>query len=251
MKKLLTLTLSVLFFVATTGTSFAAYGVQAKTSGCTANKVLPDSACTPGAILTTNTATICTVGYTKTVRNVPLSEAKKVFAEYGIPYSSHASYEVDHLVSLELGGSNDISNLWPESRVITNGSLVKDKLENSLHAQVCSGKMTIQTAQSAIATNWLTAYNAPLKASATKASAVKKTPAPVQQTKTVVQTPPPTQLSTPANPSPVQAPSPVPSTQAPDSRPTGATARCGDGSFSFSTSRSGTCSRHGGVAQWY
>lgn len=32
--------------------------------------------------------------------------------------------------------------------------------------------------------------------------------------------------------------------------PSGATARCGDGSYSFSQSRRGTCSHHGGVAEW-
>jgi hypothetical protein len=34
------------------------------------------------------------------------------------------------------------------------------------------------------------------------------------------------------------------------SAPAGATAKCGDGSYSFSQHRSGTCSHHGGVAQW-
>jgi Protein of unknown function (DUF3761) len=32
--------------------------------------------------------------------------------------------------------------------------------------------------------------------------------------------------------------------------PQGATAQCRDGSYSFSKSRRGTCSRHGGVAKW-
>jgi hypothetical protein len=32
--------------------------------------------------------------------------------------------------------------------------------------------------------------------------------------------------------------------------PAGATAQCGDGTFSFSTHRQGTCSHHGGVARW-
>lgn len=32
--------------------------------------------------------------------------------------------------------------------------------------------------------------------------------------------------------------------------PTGATAKCGDGSYSFSQSHRGTCSRHGGVREW-
>lgn len=34
-------------------------------------------------------------------------------------------------------------------------------------------------------------------------------------------------------------------------RPAGATARCRDGSYSFSLSRRGTCSHHGGVVEWY
>ena len=34
------------------------------------------------------------------------------------------------------------------------------------------------------------------------------------------------------------------------SAPSGATARCRDGSYSFSRHRRGTCSHHGGVAQW-
>lgn len=33
-------------------------------------------------------------------------------------------------------------------------------------------------------------------------------------------------------------------------QPAGATARCEDGTYSFSESRSGTCSHHGGVAEW-
>jgi hypothetical protein len=32
--------------------------------------------------------------------------------------------------------------------------------------------------------------------------------------------------------------------------PAGATAQCGDGTYSFSQHRSGTCSHHGGVAKW-
>lgn len=33
--------------------------------------------------------------------------------------------------------------------------------------------------------------------------------------------------------------------------PSGATAKCADGTFSSSQSCSGTCSGHGGVAAWY
>jgi len=36
-----------------------------------------------------------------------------------------------------------------------------------------------------------------------------------------------------------------------DGPPAGATAKCNDGTYSFSQHRSGTCSHHGGVAIWY
>ena len=42
----------------------------------------------------------------------------------------------------------------------------------------------------------------------------------------------------------------VPSPVFTNKRPAGATARCGDGSYSFSQNRRGTCSHHGGVAEW-
>ena len=144
-----------------TGTGGTAnFGVQTKTSGCQAHNGLPDSACTPGAILATGTKdAICKSGYAKSVRNVPDSEKNQVYAEYGITSHAPGQYEVDHLVSLELGGSNDIANLWPELASPTPGFHEKDKVENYLHSQVCSGAVSLQQAQVEIATNWLAVYN--------------------------------------------------------------------------------------------
>ncbi|GAC1422073.1 MAG: hypothetical protein PVS3B3_34680 [Ktedonobacteraceae bacterium] len=144
------------------GTSGGAthFGVQTKTSGCQAHNALPDSACTPGAILSTGTKeAICVSGYARTVRNVPESEKIQDYNEYGISHHSPGEYEVDHLVSLELGGSNDISNLWPELASPTPGFHEKDKVENYLHDQVCKGAISLQQAQTEIATNWLAVYN--------------------------------------------------------------------------------------------
>jgi hypothetical protein len=93
--------------------SSAHFGVRSKTLNCVANQPLPDPACSPGAVLTTDSGVICV--YTQTVRGVPISEKQQVFAEYGLDWSEHGDYEVDHIISLELGGSNDISNLYPES----------------------------------------------------------------------------------------------------------------------------------------
>ncbi len=144
----------------TTSTSTAhQFGVRTKTSGCQARGALPDPDCTPGAIFAdATTDKICQSGYASSVRNVPTSEKDQVYAEYGIASHYPGQYEVDHLVSLELGGSNDISNLWPEAASPTPGFHQKDKVENYLHDQVCSGKIALHDAQVEIATNWLQIY---------------------------------------------------------------------------------------------
>jgi len=135
-------------------------GAQTKTSGCIAHGGLPDSACTPGTVFRNATQQqICTYGYTSSVRNVPYSEKYQAYAEYRIYHHSSGQYEVDHLIPLELGGSNDIANLWPEAAYPKPGFHEKDKVENFLHDQVCSGTISLKDAQTEIATNWLAVYN--------------------------------------------------------------------------------------------
>ena len=93
------------------------------------------------------------------MRNVPTSEKNQVYAEYGKTRHAPGQYEVDHLVSLELGGSNNIANLWPEAASPKPGFHEKDQVENYLHDQVCSGAIPLKQAQIEIATNWLAVYN--------------------------------------------------------------------------------------------
>jgi len=135
-------------------------GNQTKTTDCIPQNGLQDTACSPGAIFPEATKDqICTPGYSKSVRNVPVEEKNQVYAEYGITSHKTGQYEVDHLISLELGGSNDISNLWPEAAEPRPGFHEKDQVENYLHNQVCSGKISLQEAQQQIAKNWLDIYH--------------------------------------------------------------------------------------------
>lgn len=139
-------------------------GEQTRTSGCEARGPLPDSACSPGAIFPDATKEqICVSGYSSSVRNVPQSEKDTVYQEYGITHHTKGEYEVDHLISLELGGSNDIANLWPEAASPTPGFHEKDMVENYLHDLVCSGKIPLSQAQEIIRTNWLQVYQHMLK----------------------------------------------------------------------------------------
>lgn len=121
--------------------------------------VLPDPAKTPGDVLTSDSAIICKSGYSKTVRNVPQQVKEQVYRNYGIYSRQSGEYEVDHLISLELGGSNSIRNLWPESyQTQPLNAHVKDQIENKLHELACGGKITFSEAQQAIAHNWQEAY---------------------------------------------------------------------------------------------
>jgi len=121
--------------------------------------LVPDRHLTPGATLPVTVADISQDGYTKTVRDVPARTKLRVFAEYGIVHPSRGQFEVDHLIPLELGGSNSIKNLWPESyRTRPWNAHIKDELENKLHEMVVSGRLDLRTAQQAIAQNWIAAY---------------------------------------------------------------------------------------------
>ena len=139
--------------------SSAGISQRTKSSGCVSANALPDQACTPGAVFPAVTKEqVCISGYSSQVRDVPESLKEEVYAEYGITSHQSGQYEVDHQISLELGGSNEIANLWPEPAEPRPGFHEKDKVENYLHAQVCSGAMSLQEAQNLIAHNWLDVY---------------------------------------------------------------------------------------------
>jgi hypothetical protein len=136
---------------------------RTKTSGCKLGAE-PDRRCSPGAYYSGLTKTvICSSSFhTSSTRHVPDSEKHEVEIEYGLapkPYGS--TLEIDHIVSLELGGSNDAANLYPEEATFANnapGFHVKDKLENAVHKAVCAGTISLRSAQQQIASNWEKLY---------------------------------------------------------------------------------------------
>jgi hypothetical protein len=148
------------------GQTIVEIGKQTKMTGCVSDGVLPDSACTPGAIDPKVTeqlvnGTICVSGYSSDVRpSSSVTNKIKVsqLLAYGFP-DTMSDYELDHLISLELGGCPDcVANLWPEPYNIAMGARQKDKVENYLHKEVCNGDMTLEEAQTQIATDWTAVY---------------------------------------------------------------------------------------------
>jgi hypothetical protein len=120
---------------------------------------LPDPKLTPGAVRTADAALLCRPGYARSVRRVSRADKAMIYREYGIRHRAPYSFEVDHLVPLEIGGSNRRANLWPESYLAKPWNAhVKDRLEDWLHRQVCAGHLPLAQAQHEIATDWIAAY---------------------------------------------------------------------------------------------
>lgn len=124
-----------------------------------ANSPVPNPHLTPGATRLVTVSDVCRVHGSTQDHSLPASLQQKIFREYGIANARPSDYELDYLITPELGGSDDVRNLWPEphNRTVWN-SYVKDELENRLHQMVCDGTINLQTAQRDISTDWIAAY---------------------------------------------------------------------------------------------
>jgi hypothetical protein len=90
---------------------------------------------------------------------VPRAVALKVFAAYGVSDPHPRAYELDYLIAPELGGTNDIRNLWPQPyRTLPWDAHAKDALEDHLYGLVCKGSLDLATAQEDISRDWIAAY---------------------------------------------------------------------------------------------
>lgn len=131
-------------------------------------KPLPDQRCTPGAINPTVTITVLRNPDFRTscVRDQASSSTEKqsTYRAYEItkpvPNSgANMVCELDHVISLELGGADTVDNIWPQcgpANVPRNNRYFhqKDVVENYLADQVERGKIDLEAAQRAITSDW-------------------------------------------------------------------------------------------------
>lgn len=122
-------------------------GSQRRAHAVIANWKLTPGVLNPDVTEATIRDTICKAGWTKTIRP-PVSYTNGLkqmgLERYGLrgPLSS---FQEDHLISLELGGSpTDPRNLWPEPYPRASAL---DQIENELNHRVCSGALTLAQAQ--------------------------------------------------------------------------------------------------------
>lgn len=93
-------------------------------------------------------STVCKPGWTAEVRpaysytyRIKVGQIRR----YHYKDTDPSSYQEDHLISLELGGSAySYNNLWPQP---IKQARVDDVLENKLNRELCSGQISLAEAQ--------------------------------------------------------------------------------------------------------
>jgi hypothetical protein len=119
---------------------------------------VPKNDLTPGETRNVSVDDVCAAAPENSGRSVPVSLRQQVFREYGIKDQRPNAYEVDYLITPELGGSGSIRNLWPQPYSSVWNAHVKDELEERLHGLVCAGQVDLATAQREISKDWISAY---------------------------------------------------------------------------------------------
>ena len=130
---------------------------------------LPDNELTPGVARRELTREIiCRTQWGKDERHVTDAMKKSVFQAYGlsgnddspcVPDKNGRRCEVDHLISRELGGADDVRNLWPEPYGTQPWNAArKDRVENRLHKEVCAGNISLEEARKEIVKDWRIPY---------------------------------------------------------------------------------------------
>ena len=129
---------------------------------------VPDLNITPGAVRAgLSKAKICKIKWGKDERHVTQAMKQQAFALYG--YSGNDDpkcvpagkrhCEIDHLISRELGGADEVSNLWPQAYGTSPwNAVLKDKLENRLNKEMCAGSITLRDARAMLVNDWRNAY---------------------------------------------------------------------------------------------
>jgi hypothetical protein len=119
---------------------------------------LPIRTVTPGATVRVDRDAVCD-GRLPPRSAIPVSIRQAILRQYRMENVSEDEYELDYLITPELGGATDPRNLWPQRYASGEwNASIKDDLERVLPELVCQGRIDLATAQQEIAENWIAAY---------------------------------------------------------------------------------------------
>lgn len=119
----------------------------------------PNARVTPGETRPITVAEVCSRPEAEVVvKNISPETRRKVLETYGIKREGSGEFEVDYLITPDLGGVDSVRNLWPQPYSTRWNAKMKDQLEQRLHDMVCAGRMELPMAQRVIAQDWIGAY---------------------------------------------------------------------------------------------
>ena len=119
---------------------------------------LPSSFQTPGNKGKASEAQVCAADFEASVKPIAKWQRDQALERYGRRPEDFTG-ELDHLIPLSLGGTNDPDNLWPLPANKDIGPTQKKELELKLHERVCAKTLKLKDAQDAIKKDWVKAYN--------------------------------------------------------------------------------------------
>ena len=118
---------------------------------------LPNNYKTPGAVTKAKMDQVCKADYASAAKPIAGWQKNEALERYGVRADGFTG-ELDHLVPVSLGGSNDPDNLWPFHASGSFNLAAKQALAAKLHELVCAGKISLKDAQDAFRKDWTKAY---------------------------------------------------------------------------------------------
>lgn len=112
---------------------------------------------TPGAKSNVSETEVCAADFESSQKPVSPWQIGQALSRYGKRLDDK-SVQIDHLIPVSLGGTNDPDNLWPQPVQREWGPQTKDELEAKLLKMVCDKKISLKAAQDAIKKDWVKAY---------------------------------------------------------------------------------------------
>jgi hypothetical protein len=118
---------------------------------------LPNNNYTPGKTERVDVKQLCAANVDASAKPVSDWQKNTTLERYGVR-PENFNGELEHLVPVSLGGTNDPDNLYPFHAQGEYTLEAKQRLATKLHDLVCDGKISLKQAQDVFKKDWTRGY---------------------------------------------------------------------------------------------